>query len=796
MADLFDEYNGYINLFCDNLSKEVKQIIEKRQEDYFGKVHLCAIARKTPKLLDILRQQLDDIWDKLIVITEITLPFLNWKDIKVLLLADDAIYYGSTFNSVYQQIRRYTANVRIIPICCIKATELTLPFDKDILTSSVQRSVGHYFVNCLSINFRKQCAPFEVEFPVFCVSLPDNQALDIERFRETMQGFGCRFYHINNHINQILEQRQEGMNISEFGIDLSEDGKTCKKIRFYLRNGSLLISSICTHPIYQKDLMSNILFEGTIYEELWKYITEKINEQLKDENYYKTLCVALNFIYSIDTFVYMQEMIKDCISRSLEGIPISFKFSQREVLILFGQEIADFMQNWYERTFYTNKTDVSNMQKPMSVNGLYLDDEYLPNDFKFRDYYYAVQNRLPKKFENVSGMLNALFYIQNVMLDKMNRYFFLIKEERLKYGHTFGSLAYILEKNNLGMSDLKNRMDMHRWVDAHIDSATIVPQYIKRNNAEDETVWLRVFRSGENELYFISHWTRLCIAILIKELELTGTGMIAIDYFNSLTTWIYKKFSLINYFFDDSIYKYETHTYKLYMSTEEKLVSIYDTLYKLEIIIEPQNGYVTLNENLLDIELTKASVLPEEVMDNIIEYLTLLHKDFPYIEDYKFYIPFFDAKLYDGSEIKENEDYLEKIFSFLKDIVNENFNDNSVMVKQFLSLKKMIYTDILSKKTHTQYWTNTCSEDNESLNQQIDELIKKENKKGELILLQIINSTLIGVIDKKTFILLREIDNTNVKFLIDYVSGIQENHTSNILFFKKIIERGKQVWRF
>ena len=198
----------------------------------------------------------------------------------------------------------------------------------------------------------------------------------------------------------------------------------------------------------------------------------------------------------------------------------------------------------------------------------------------------------------------------------------------------------------------------------------------------------------------------------------------------------------------------------------------------------------------MDIELTKASVLPEEVMDNIIEYLTLLHKDFPYIEDYKFYIPFFDAKLYDGSEIKENEDYLEKIFSFLKDIVNENFNDNSVMVKQFLSLKKMIYTDILSKKTHTQYWTNTCSEDNESLNQQIDELIKKENKKGELILLQIINSTLIGVIDKKTFILLREIDNTNVKFLIDYVSGIQENHTSNILFFKKIIERGKQVWRF
>lgn len=796
MADLFDEYNGYIDMFCENLRREVKQIIEKRQEDYSGKVHLCAIARKTPKLLDIVHQRLDDIWNKLIVVTEITLPFLNWKDIKVILLADDAIYYGSTFNSVYQQIRRYTPNVRIIPLCCIKATELALPFDKDILTSSVQRSVGHYFVNCLSIDFRKQCTPFEIEFPVFCVNLPDGLILDKEIFRENLQGIGCMFYIVNNHINQVLEQRQNEMDISEFGIDLSDDGKTCKKIRFYLKNGCLLVSSICTHPVYQKDLISNIPFDGTIYEELWKYITERINGQLKDENYYKTLCIALNFIYSIDTFVYMQGMIKDCISDSLGGIPISFEFRQREVILLFGQEIADFMQDWYRRTFFENKADVSSMHKPMPVNGLYLDDEYLPNDFRFRDYYYAVQNRLSEKFKNVSGMLTALFYIQNVMLDKMNRSFFLIKEERLKYGHTFGSLAYIFGKNDLLMSDSKNRMDIHRWVDAHIDSATIVPQYIKHNNVEEEAVWIRVFRSGENELYFISHWARLCVAILIKELELTGSEMIAQEYFNSLITWIYKKFSLVDYFYDDSTYVYESHTYKMYMTTEEKLVSVYDILYKLEIITEPRIGYVTLNEDLLDVELKKASVLPEKLMDSIIEYLTHLHKEFPYIEDYKFYLPFFDAKLYDGSKIKRNEDYLEKLFSFIKNMVNENFSDSSVMVQQFLSLKKKVYMGVLSERSHTQDWINTISNNNEILNQQIDELIKKENKKGVLSLLQVINSALIGVIDKKIFVLLQETDNSNVKFLMDYVSGIQENHTSNISFFKKILERGKQVWLF
>lgn len=129
-------------------------------------------------------------------------------------------------------------------------------------------------------------------------------------------------------------------------------------------------------------------------------------------------------------------------------------------------------------------------------------------------------------------------------------------------------------------------------------------------------------------------------------------------------------------------------------------------------------------------------------------------------------------------------------------MVNENFSDSSVMVQQFLSLKKKVYMGVLSERSHTQDWINTISNNNEILNQQIDELIKKENKKGVLSLLQVINSALIGVIDKKIFVLLQETDNSNVKFLMDYVSGIQENHTSNISFFKKILERGKQVWLF
>ena len=86
-------------------------------EDTDGKVYVCAISRKTPKLLDILRvqySQLETFWDKIVIVTEIALPFLQWNKIKKVILVDDAIYFGSTFTAIYRQIQRYAPHVKIL----------------------------------------------------------------------------------------------------------------------------------------------------------------------------------------------------------------------------------------------------------------------------------------------------------------------------------------------------------------------------------------------------------------------------------------------------------------------------------------------------------------------------------------------------------------------------------------------------------------------------------------------------------------------------------------------------------
>lgn len=54
MDELFSQYNEYVKDLCSNIQEEVKKAL-KAHKDSSGKIYLCAISRKIPKLLDILR---------------------------------------------------------------------------------------------------------------------------------------------------------------------------------------------------------------------------------------------------------------------------------------------------------------------------------------------------------------------------------------------------------------------------------------------------------------------------------------------------------------------------------------------------------------------------------------------------------------------------------------------------------------------------------------------------------------------------------------------------------------------
>lgn len=794
MEDLFDSYNGYINTFCENLKGEVEKVIS-RYEDYGGKVHICAISRKMPKLLDILHDDQKEIWDKLIIITEITLPFVDWNNMKAILLADDAIYYGSTFSAVYNQIRSYSSNIRIIPLCCIKASETVLPFDNDLLATTLERSVGHYFVNCLSIVFRKKCTPFEVEFPVFSAKLPQAGSLNIQTFTDLLRKHGLEVYEINNHINQVTEHGNNKIDKAvELGINLSEDNKMCKKVRIFIKGDSLLISSICAYSIYERELVKENMFQGTVFEEPWKYIYGKISTRYKNEQYYKTLCIALNFLYSIDTYWELKNTFFQCISDSLsEEGDLSIELRRREIQLLFGYDISEKLLKWYNQN-KDNEQEAFSPDSPHDIDGISTDREFFPHDFKFTDYYHTVRDRLLKKFNYTSGAVMALFYVQNVMLDKMNRVFYMMNIDRLKYGHTFGSIVSLLQRAGLPMDGKDRIEDVHKWVDAHIDSATIVPQYILSEDSKKEKFWHRVFRSGENEVYFISHWARLCVAIFNKEKELIGREVLEEEFLSGLLSFIYKKFNLWNYFYDKSTIIYDSYSYNTYMQMDTGTISVMDVLYNLEILRKPNEGKVALNEEMLDTELGADSVLPQNVMEDILSYLKNLHQVMADIDDYRCFVPFFNAKLggVEVTAINKNTDKLQCLFDFMQSVIDDQW-ERKEMIRKLSFVKKTCYLSLLSDITRDETWYSSHKViDDRKLYLEIVNLLSEDKlySYGYMTLLKIIELTVWEIEQENLLDYLRLQKNPSLNFLMGMASGSKSS------IYKKIIQQGKKVWSF
>lgn len=806
MTDLFDNFNSYIDSFCEKLKEEVEAAFIQK-EDTKGKVYICAISRKTPKLLDLLKAQkgiLSTLWDKLVVVTEIAIPFVNWNEVKRVILIDDAIYFGSTFTAIYQQLLRYAPHVKITPMCCIRASEVNLSFDNELRTTVVPRYTGHYFVNCLSIEFRKQCTPFEVEFPVFCIVLPKNAKEKAIQLYSKLQENEWRVYNIDNHIGCYSNGSNEWVKQTELGIDLSEDGASCQKFRLYLRDNELLISSICTHPLLMNDLMDNNIFNDTPYEKAWTLIKSNLRLlAFVDDTAKQSMCVAINFLFSIAAFQRRWLRLRNSISEvfDMEFTRLQVELRSREFTLLFGESLARELESWYYSKF--SPTHEVNLSSPHIALLEQIDStmEYLPNNLAYRNYYRELQDSFLRKFDNPTGLLMGLFYLQNFMLDKRNRIFYSVNNERLKYGHTFGSLAYLLGKVNL--AERKNLMEMHSWVDAQIDSATIVPQYIKVRTLRNEEAWIRAFRSGENELHFVSHWARLSVVILRKEKELTGLQKFDVPFICGLLSYTYNKFTLGKYFLDDAECFYSDEHYSIRIHVGSEMVDVLDLLEKLEIVnIDKINGLVELNETQLDAELTKGSALPDAVTDDIEEDLEVLVRDIPELDNYQYYIPYFDAWLGDKIESKEasvfrEEDLLKKAFEFFTKIARNDFGDIEKSKAQFaIESKKMLSQYIARYISLEKRLSENDVKDNKKLREVILQNLQKIQKKGFWRLMYIVRLAYSDKDGTRLLSYVKQLISPNFDFLQSYIAGSMASGLKIPTLLLRIIQKNYQIWMF
>ena len=518
-------------------------------------------------------------------------------------------------------------------------------------------------------------------------------------------------------------------------------------------------------------------------------VMDAMRLQGKKYGVYQTLCMACNFFYSISMFLNKWNIISDSIEGAfgLNGGTVDLR--QRELDLLFGKDLASQLYEWYAYNI-----DVDNV----FVDGVYLaevdamdsSEEYVPKNLMHWAYYHEVQERFLTKFHNVSGILLALLYIQNFMLDKMNRRYYLVNNERLKYGHTFGSLSRLLEKAGLGQWE--DRLNMHAWVDAHIDSASIVPQYIKVENLLGEEVWTRVFRSGENEIHFVSHWARLSVDIMRKEMELTGLVKMDLAFFSGLLSWVYRKFQLATYFEDTVVCTYYTNRYGMNVKVGDLKMDVCDVLEKLEII-KIIDQLVELNENLLDEELMSGSILPDSVLEAIHGYLEDLGRDMVDLEEFQLFVPYFDARLYAGQVSSSSVNYHQDFFALLTRLVK----DKTVTASEFSKQAKMIRIDYLGTFCHNKEWYEEHKNHSDGdLVVPILKLNEKANKSGLGVLMNVVKMALGKNNETRLLQYVKMVGNPKLKFLQDLVAGMSSSGISSTNLLQRILEKGYQVWMF
>lgn len=689
---LFVEYKEVVKVFSKNLIE-----IVERQE---GKIYVCAISRKMPRFLQLLQENLETIWSKMIVVTEFALPFLDWNRINKVILVDDAIYYGSTFNNIYKTICQLKKGIKIYPLCCIKAIEApVLECEQDLKTIRKPRAFSHYFVNKLSRDFNRLSYPFEVEFPVFYDDEPSG--IGSNSFAVNLQkAFGENIIQIPYRADNYTDNSyflQDDDN-EEYSILFSGTRPVINKIRIYKNKEMTRFVPMFTTDLLQSSLEDDNVFNPSTREyALWQFVRDNIscNDVTGMSVRYlidKSLCMWYNFILSLVLWQRESEKIK----LSLKGIGnVRFVLSKREFYLLFGDSLGEKIYDMALDFLQMSTSDMITLPEQ-----IYSDLEELPTDFSFSSFYKEQQTLLISKAKNLDEACNMVYYLQNVMLDKLNRSFSMIDGMRLKYGNTIASVSDLISSYTSFDFNISN---LHQWVDSAIDRATIVPQYIRVRENTESPKWIRVLRSGENEVPIISHWARFFMFMYKEACSFLGTKVLPMGMFNSLSSAIvYKHFpEFQNLFHYDVSFVRRNHNYILCIGKGNEKCDILQVIIDFNIF-STNGNFISLSKNILDDELTDATtILPQATEEKLSRTLKELLTPLKNGQNEEFSLPYFNTVMKDcniiGSSNDETRYSQDELKNFVKRTIQEydfNILDNETISRLY---------DIRQRYIHMKY---------------------------------------------------------------------------------------------
>ena len=721
--DLYKESMDYV--------KGVFSGIYNMSEDY----DIISISRKGPKTLEkLFGREYGNVQN---TITEVALPFYamrmaneNEGKTKKLMIFDDAIYFGTTVEGIYGELKGFE-------------TLYSLNFEKELYTairskeskSSLGRNLegvekhsfndkkgielrtgyGHYFIRRLEEDLSCLNNTLEVEFPI--VEFEADKPIDCERlFESLINHYGETKAYIASHYQQ-----------KSLSICLDENnairGLSFKKMRVYVDGN--IIRVVCMSPwVLPNDI--TILLDLFDDSELWLVWTDLMNAYtnslaLKNfkADYFltiercirKSLVIMANYLFSFRIILEEKDVLMEIFEKSASGIKY-FGVNDRDLFYLLGdaekcEGIRIILNDLWESY---KELPADELVPNIKYDDEFIDYQVFENE-NFPDYeelkiFQKHNHFMVEQCHDLNEALSAMFFNQTSLIEKWSRRSERFDFGRLRFGYTYLSLFRDLISSGKMKGSPEDKMIVNRWIDHRIDQACVVPQYVVDYKTNQ---WCRVFRPGENEDALLNHLARYVLAVFKIVDSVQRLGWIYEYYFREIlclsamteiTGW--QKSSFEFELFPDV----DNRTLKfLYHGQDhEQGKDVLEYMFFMGIL-SSNEGMVSVSEELLDDEIGEATTLEDVVtasIDKLIREVAREVFDYKY-QNYPFFITnfyFYRPSNFSGLQLLNNEirHSLDEIVSLLEQNGPESSIGHRLYKEYYKTQEYIVSANLLTDK--------------------------------------------------------------------------------------------------
>lgn len=660
------------------------------------------IARKTPRLWELCNNVYNEKKPHKIF-TEHALPFIipSLNDTRKIVLSDDAVYFGTTFERIhaviltglclYGEERYKREDVVSMPVVMSEDAKRLSPYitlPKKIVTDNelekediinrmtISPSDIPNYIDQLVGDFRKLGKPYDVEFPLFYLQLPNGDTTKIlaaqweEQIRTHLEAMPPeqQTYRLVTQYNTRHPLDEQNRFVHNYTL-LLEDVTPKKEYRistdfrklriFTSEEGICCISSFAPHFIPDEVIVrDNPLFVGTPLEDCWTKVYDaahipsavpfreeyrefifRNNAETEDEwkmlwdnqlteyiyHCKRSLVIWCNYLLSFHKFLETKRQLYNALEHA--GINAKIEMQRYDLELLIGPQLAQEIGEKLEKILAE-----TNEPAQLPIIGMIPVSQFevIPPDLEDIFLHHCREDF--KRCTSLSELVSAEFSNEHRWLELKSRASLNVFFHRLRFGTSYTSLNDKFMFSRIATPDTNEMTkQLHQSIDYRIDTGSVVPKYVLQSK-DNCRPWLRLFKAGENEDKQKDQLHRIMLEILQQITHLFGT--------QNLPQWVVElcfnltfgnlakeeKFTHLGGLEYRVVYNEEIEYFQTEKHDETgSWQPLIDSCERFQLVSATDDDFYTLQENDYTRYLMGSNVLDSDTQATVSTYVEVAH---------------------------------------------------------------------------------------------------------------------------------------------------------------------------